>query len=334
MNDNQNSRTIHLRPTHALHRTRHGVAVCNPRVPRAVSLSLGHWRLAARPVKIQLFILCAVSFLFASSEVRGAEPSPAKNEHPITKALQIKVLPAISGIFWSVQSNVCVIQIGFQPMPDGQKQPEHPHTQVWLLKADGTVIPSSHEPSTVGISMGNHTTDSISYVFPPAAKIEACAAVISIDNKIFVDQLSKAAEVANTNALRVLVKPSKTEVRINELFQVALRVENVSATNQYVRVMNCSWYQHWKTSNSNITWVSWICTVNSAVTVEIAPGGAYTNQLTMLVPEALSQDTLSFQMGFRPSTSRTPFGVRMLCLTSLSPISSRRAVTFLMPRLL
>ncbi len=117
------------------------------------------------------------------------------------------------------------------------------------------------------------------------------------------NEMSRAAEVANTNALRVIVKPSKTKVRVNEPFEVALRVENVSTTNQHVRVMNCSWDEHWKTSNNNITWHRWNCTRNFAVTIDLAPGGAYTNRMELLVPAPSANGKLSFRMGFTPIAS-------------------------------
>src|SRR3954469_24042423 len=117
------------------------------------------------------------------------------------------------------------------------------------------------------------------------------------------NEMSRAAEVANTNALRVIVKPSKTKVRVNEPFKVALRVENVSTTNQHVRVMNCSWDEHWKTSNTNITWHRWNCTRNFAVTIDLAPGGAYTNRMELLVPAPTANGKLSFRMGFTPIES-------------------------------
>jgi hypothetical protein len=114
------------------------------------------------------------------------------------------------------------------------------------------------------------------------------------------NEMCRAAEAANSNSLRVIVKPSKTQVRINEPFQVALRVENVSATNQHLRVMNCSWDEHWKTSNTNITWLDWNCSKNFAATVELTPEGAYTNRMEMLVPTPSANGKLSFRMGFTP----------------------------------
>jgi hypothetical protein len=107
-----------------------------------------------------------------------------------------------------------------------------------------------------------------------------------------------STRAADTNSLRVVVIPSKTEVRVKETFKVALRVENPTTTNQTVRVMSCSWDDEWKTSNTNISWIGWGCTRNFAVNVKIPPGGAYTNELEMLIPKPVFQKMLSFRMGF------------------------------------
>ena len=103
---------------------------------------------------------------------------------------------------------------------------------------------------------------------------------------------------ADTNSLRVVVSSSKTEVRIKETFKVALLVENPTPTNQTVSVMSCSWVEEWKTSNPSVSWIGWACTRNVVRNVEIPPGGAYTNQLDMLILEPISEKTLSFRMSF------------------------------------
>ena len=105
------------------------------------------------------------------------------------KRLQIKAPQKISAVFWVVERTSCIVQINFLALPDGQKQPEHPRTQVWLLKADGSAIPSKGTPATFGISGVNHTTDSVAYIFPPSAKTEARAVAISIDDDFFVERL-------------------------------------------------------------------------------------------------------------------------------------------------
>jgi hypothetical protein len=115
------------------------------------------------------------------------------------------------------------------------------------------------------------------------------------------------ANAADTNSLRVVVIPSKTEVHVKEKFNVALRVENLTTNNQTVRVMSCSWDEEWKTSNTNIAWLGWGCIKNNIHSVEISPGGAYTNELEMLIPEPISKKTLSFRMGFTPIDSKQTF---------------------------
>jgi hypothetical protein len=41
--------------------------------------------------------------------------------------------------------------------------------------------------------------------------------------------------------------------------------------------------------------------------VAIPPGGAYTNELDMLIPEPISEKTLSFRMGFTAIDSQQTF---------------------------
>jgi hypothetical protein len=118
--------------------------------------------------------------------------------------------------------------------------------------------------------------------------------------------------------------PSKTEVRVKEKFKVALRVENLTTTNQTVRVWSCSWDEEWKTSNTNISWLGWDCTRNVARNVEIPPVGAYTNELEMLIPEPISEKTLSFRMGFTPIDSNQTFwsdDVQLRIIPSMASIA-------------
>ena len=128
-----------------------------------------------------------------------------------------------------------------------------------------------------------------------------------------------SSSAADTNSLRVVVIPSKTEVRIKETFKVALRVENPTTTSQTVRVWNCSWDREWKTSNTNISWIGWVCTRNVVKNVEIPSGGAYTNQLDMLIPQPISEKTLSFRMGFTSIGSTNTLWSNDVKLTILTP---------------
>ena len=128
-----------------------------------------------------------------------------------------------------------------------------------------------------------------------------------------------STNAADTNSLRVVVIPSKTEVRVKETFKVALRVENPTTTNQTVRVWSCSWDEEWKTSNTNISWLGWDCEKNNIHSVEIPSGGAYTNELEMLISEPISEKTLSFRMGFTPIDSKKTFWSNEVKLKILPP---------------
>ena len=109
------------------------------------------------------------------------------------------------------------------------------------------------------------------------------------------------------NSLRVVVKPAKSQVRVNEGFKVALRVENPAETNQTVRVMSCSWCQEWKASDPRISWSPPECAKNLAISIKIPPHGVYTNELEMSVLQPIAQKTLSFRMGFTSIDSMKTF---------------------------
>lgn len=119
--------------------------------------------------------------------------------------------------------------------------------------------------------------------------------------------LDMALAIAPPLLFRVDAIPSKTEVRVNEPFKVALRVENTTSSNQTVRVMSCSWLDEWQFSNTNVIPNPWNCTRNFPVDVSIPPGGAHTNELEMRVDPSFSGQTLSFRMGFTPIGSPTTF---------------------------
>lgn len=112
----------------------------------------------------------------------------------MTKTLAIKVEKKVSQVFWSTQQNVCTIQIRFPSVPDGEQQPQHPKTSVWLLKANGTSVAYQDKPRTIGTSMAGHTGESAIYSFPASAKDEAMAVVVSIDGQMFTERLKPFAK--------------------------------------------------------------------------------------------------------------------------------------------
>ena len=111
---------------------------------------------------------------------------------------------------------------------------------------------------------------------------------------------------SDTNSLNVVVKLEKTQVHVGEHFNLALRVENPTTTNQYVRVMSCSWWQQWQPSNSNIFFNTEGCTWNAPTSLVIPAGSAITFDLKAYVSEPVSRK-FSFQMGFTPIGSKKTF---------------------------
>ncbi|MDB6027929.1 MAG: hypothetical protein JWM68_4152, partial [Verrucomicrobiales bacterium] len=106
--------------------------------------------------------------------------------------------------------------------------------------------------------------------------------------------------LSSIHPLRVIAIVQTNETRLNEQFPVALRVENKSAADQTIRVMNCSWQEHWQCSNPAISLLGWDCGKNFAADVTLKPKEAYTNVLNMVVIDSTAKKTLSFRMGFTP----------------------------------
>ena len=100
----------------------------------------------------------------------------------------------------------------------------------------------------------------------------------------------------------MVVEPAKTKVHVRESFMVALRVENLTATNQYVHTESQGWQSQWRVNNTNLSLMPLVATANIPITIKIPPGGAYTNEIQILVEKPVPANKLSFQMGFTPES--------------------------------
>ncbi len=124
-------------------------------------------------------------------------------------------------------------------------------------------------------------------------------------------RLHQPNDTVDTNSLKAIVEPSKTEVRIGEHFNLALRIENLTATNQSVQAWSCSWDQNWQINNSSIVIDrSRICEFNPPLIEKIPPGGSIKYDLKVYVPGPiglLPSKKLSFKMGFTPIGSQETF---------------------------
>jgi len=127
---------------------------------------------------------------------------------------------------------------------------------------------------------------------------------------------------SDANSLKVVVKSEKTRVRVGELLNLALQVENPTTTNQYVRVETCGWPHEWQISNPIIRRPDMveICEFNPIITETIPAGGSIKFDLEVCVPgppvwfEHLTGKKLSFQMGFTPIGSKKTFWSREMTI--------------------
>jgi hypothetical protein len=117
---------------------------------------------------------------------------------------------------------------------------------------------------------------------------------------IVLTMLAQEPAARVVEPLSVKASPAKKAVRLNQPFDVRLRVVNTSKETQSFRVMNCSWDEHWKSDTPAVTWVGWNCTKNFPVTVTLKRGEAYEKTLPMVVTKGEPGDRVSFQMGFKP----------------------------------
>jgi hypothetical protein len=143
-------------------------------------------------MKSSLFSLSVLTIFVAVSELRAAEP-PAAGAGPLeTKVLNIKFPDRAGAVIWAAHNDFCLIQITFPTGREGGK--EAPATQVWLLKADGTIIPPKEKPFTFSDAPANRASVATSYVFPASAKAEGVAAVVSVGSDFFVERLLPKAK--------------------------------------------------------------------------------------------------------------------------------------------
>jgi hypothetical protein len=81
----------------------------------------------------------------------------------------------------------------------GVPQLEAPLVEVWLLKADGTVVPPERRWETPrpkpGVSIRERTME-VNYTFPLSASTDAVAVAIRIDGNFSVKKLTPFSNVA------------------------------------------------------------------------------------------------------------------------------------------
>ncbi len=104
----------------------------------------------------------------------------------------------VAAVIWTVRADHCTLQVVFpnagrvaQAMRDDPKlKLQRPSVQVWLLKADGSLIAPTQraEPGKQNIRQPYGTE--VLFAFPLSADQEAVAAAIRVDDAFYIEPLS------------------------------------------------------------------------------------------------------------------------------------------------
>jgi hypothetical protein len=103
----------------------------------------------------------------------------------------------VAAVIWTVRTDHCTLQVVFpnagriaQAMQDDPKlKQQRPIVQVWLLKADGSLIaPTQRVESKKGMRQPYGVE--VLFAFPLSADKEAVAAAIRVDDAFYIEPLS------------------------------------------------------------------------------------------------------------------------------------------------
>lgn len=146
--------------------------------------------------KVIRIILGAALFcsMFASEQA-------AATEEPAIVAQDLKKLrsPAVAAVLWTRRTSYYTLQIVFPnmgrlirtPKANPGMNPGRPAVQMWLMKADGSIIPPVWRSTEVSAKSQVHVGPSsdVLFRFPLSAGQEAVAAAIQIGDTFMVDQI-------------------------------------------------------------------------------------------------------------------------------------------------
>jgi hypothetical protein len=104
----------------------------------------------------------------------------------------------VAAVIWTVRAEHCTLQVVFpnagriaQAMRDDPKlKPQRPSVQVWLLKADGSLIAPTQRAEPGKKDMQQPYGIEVLFAFPLSADKEAVAAAIRVDDSFYIEPLS------------------------------------------------------------------------------------------------------------------------------------------------
>jgi len=105
---------------------------------------------------------------------------------------------------------------------------------------------------------------------------------------------------AHAEPLKVEVVPATLTWQQKKPVEVTLRVSNTSKSEATFQAMGCSWDEHWRSSDRELTWERWGCDKNAPSTVALAPGKTREWKLSMFATAAATLGAHSLAMTFTP----------------------------------
>ena len=101
----------------------------------------------------------------------------------------------VAAVIWTVRTDHCTLQVVFpnagriaQAMQDDPElKPQRPRVQVWLLKADGSLIAPTQRAEPGKSTYGQ---PEVLFAFPLSADREAVATAIRVDEAFYIEPLS------------------------------------------------------------------------------------------------------------------------------------------------
>jgi hypothetical protein len=112
----------------------------------------------------------------------------------------------VAAVIWTVRAEHCTLQVVFpnagrvaQALQDNPKlKPGRPSVQVWLLKADGTLIAPIQRMDPSNAAGGKYPRQpygaEVLFAFPLSADKEAVAAAIRVDDAFYIEPLKPLVE--------------------------------------------------------------------------------------------------------------------------------------------
>ena len=93
----------------------------------------------------------------------------------------------VAAVIWTVRAEHCTLQVVFPKTSRVSPAIQRPHIQVWLLKADGSLIAPTQRAEPGKRTYGQ---PEVLFAFPLSADKEAVAAAIRVDDAVYIEPLS------------------------------------------------------------------------------------------------------------------------------------------------